>query len=332
VRVLAGAAAGGALRRRRVDLLAPGVGSPAARPGAFARRLSDLAIDELSLADGDSDQPCRGVAPPFRVVSALSDSGEGVSCLVGAGAATCANFIDHDPAQAERALCGESAEQVDVPPRVRHVAAAARAGWRITPIPAPEGYRALSLRAGEDYFLLVRRGPSWIASPLPVARTDGHEVGPERLLDGRGLTEEASFLLVSSSYRGGSQQGELTTRLLVLSDVLAERVVRDIGLLVWTIDPEERGQMPDGAQSLRGRPHLEVLLEPSVTGDGALRLDLIREHRPETDRARFERDPCKPGGDGDLLGLACPVHRLDLVAKGAGFWRLDGGALVKNRR
>ncbi len=308
-------------------------GAGAERPlDRFARRLSALAIAEMSVSASDAEAPCRGVMPPFRIVSALSDSGEDVSCLVGAGGSACVNFVDHDVELAEQALCGESAEQVDVPARVRDAAAAAQPGWRIAPIPAPEGIRALSLRAGDDYFVLVRRGTGWIASPLPVARTDGHDVGPERLLDSRALTEDPSFALVSSSYRGGSQQGELTTRLLILAaDDLAERTVRDIGLLVWTIDPEEKTQMPEGAQSLRARPHLEVLLEASVTGDGALRLDLIREHRPEPDRRRFERAPCKAGGDGDLLGLACPVHRLDLIEKEAGFWRFSDGTLARDR-
>lgn len=306
-------------------------GGPARPLDRFAAKLSSLQIAELSLAPSDAEAPCRGVTPPFRVVSALSDSGEDVSCLMGAGVVRCVNFVDHETELAEQALCGSTAEEVDVPARVRAAAAAAQASWRIAPIPAPEGHRALSLRAGDDYFIMVRRGSEWIASPLPVARTDGHEVGPERLLDSRALTDGPSFALVASSYRGGSQKGELTTRLLVLSDGLAERAVRDIGLLVWTIDPEERAAMPAGASSFRGRPHLEVLLEPSITGDGALRLDLIREHRPEPDRRRFERAPCTPGGDGDLLGLACPVRRLDLVEKDAGFWRFDGTALVKNR-
>lgn len=299
----------------------------------FAARLGALAIAELSASASDAEAPCRGVMPPFRIVSALSDSGEDVSCLVGqGGAAVCVNFVDHDVEQAEQALCGDSAEQVDVPARVKEAAAAAEPGWRIAPVPAPEGYRALGLRSGSDYYLLVRRGASWIASPLPVARTDGHEVGPERLLDSRALTDDPSFVLVASSYRGGKQKGELTTRLLVLAaDGLAERAVRDIGLLVWTDDPEESGQAPGGAQSLRARPHLEVLLEPSITGDGALRLDLIREHRPEPDRHRFERTPCAPGGEGDLLGLACPVHRLDLIEKDAGFWRYEDGGLVRDR-
>lgn len=297
----------------------------------FARRLSDLAIDELSLAEAGGDKPCRGVKPPFRVLSALSDSGEGVSCILGDGGASCANFIDHEPAPVVQAMCDDSAEQVDVPSRVRAIGAAAEPGWRIAPIPAPEGYRALSLRAGHDYFLLVRRGPDWIASPLPVARTDGRsEAGPERLLDGRALTEDASFLLVAASHRGGVQQGELTTRLLILSDQLAERAVRDIGLLVWTIDADER--TPDSPPAPRAGPHLEVQLEPTITGDGALRLELLREHRPEPDRQRFEREPCTRGGEGDLLGMACPVHRLDQLQKAAGFWKFEGGALVKSRR
>jgi hypothetical protein len=303
----------------------------ASRPlDRFARRLSDLAVDELSLADAGGDRACHGVTPPFRVVSALSDSGEGVSCLVGDGGVACANFVDHEPGPVVQALCGDSAEQVDVPSRVRQLASAAEPGWRIAPIPAPEGYRALSLRAGHDYYLMVRRGPDWIASPLPVARTDGQEAGPERLLESRALTEEPSFLLISASARGSVQQGELTTRLLVLSDQLAERTVRDIGILVWTVDPDER--TPDSPPAPRSGPHLEVRLEPSITGDGVLRLDLLREHRPEPDRQRFEREPCTPSGEGDLLALACPVHRLDLIAKDAGFWRFEDGALVKSRR
>jgi len=322
---------------------APGGGWIASRPvpaerrssgrplDRFATSLSTLAIAELSLAPGDGKAPCRGVKPPFRVVSVLSDSGEDVTCLVGAGAARCVNFVDHETTLAEQALCGDGADEVDVPARVRTAAAAARPGWRVAPIPAPTGFRALSVRTGDEYFLMVRRGSVWIASPLPVARTDGHEVGPERLLDSRALTDAPSFALVTSSYRGGDQQGELTTRLLLLSDDLAERAARDIGLLVWTVDPEEKNAPPEGTSSFRSRPHLEVLLEPSITGDGALRLDLIREHRPEPDRRRFERAPCSSGGEGDLLKLACPVHRLDLVERDAGFWRFDGSALVKNR-
>ena len=310
-----------------------GKSGPAGKLDRFAARLSALAIAELSASASDAQAPCRGVSPPFRVVSALSDSGEDVSCLIGKGGqAACVNFIDHDVRHAEQTLCGEGAEQVDVPARVREAAAAADPTWRIAPIPAPEGFRALALRAGDDYRLLVRRGSSWIASPQPVARTDGHEVGPERLLDSRALTEGPSFALVASSYRGGKQQGELTTRILILAaDDLAERSVRDIGILVWTMDPEETAPAPEGAQSFRAGPHLEVLLEPSITGDGALRLDLIREHRPEPDRRRFERAPCTPGGEGDLLGLACPVHRADLIEKDAGFWRFKDGALVRNR-
>lgn len=306
-------------------------GGPARPLDRFARRLSSVGIAELSLAPSNAEASCRGVKPPFRIVSALSDSGEDVTCAVGGGAARCVNFVDHATEQAEQAVCGDAAEQVDVPARVRTAVAAAQPGWRVTPIPAPDGFRALSVRTGDEYYLMVRRGTVWTASPLPVARTDGHEVGPERLLDSRALTDAPSFALVASSYKGGAQQGELTTRLLVLSDELAERAVRDIGLLVWTLDPEEKGAMPAEASSFRGRPHLEVLLEPSITGDGALRLDLIREHRPEPDRLRFERAPCKPRGDGDLLGLACPVHRLELIEKDAGFWRFDGAALVKNR-
>ena len=306
-------------------------GGPARPLDRFATRLSSLAIAEISLAPGDGKATCRGVKPPFRVVSALSDSGEDVTCLVGDGAARCVNFVDHETALAEQALCGDGADEVDVPVRLRTAAAAAQPGWRVAPIPAPAGFRALSVQTGDEYFLMVRRGSVWMASRLPVARTDGHAVGPERLLDGRALTDAPSFALVASSYRGGSQQGELTTRLLILSDDLAERAARDIGLLVWTVDPEEKSAAPEGASSFRSRPHLEVLLEPSITGDGALRLDLIREHRPEPDRSRFERAPCTPGGDGDLLKLACPVHRLDLVERDAGFWRFDGTALVKNR-
>ncbi len=312
----------------------PTAGAPpasASRPlDRFARRLSDLAVDELSLADAGGDKACRGVTPPFRVLSALSDSGEGVSCLFGAAGVACGNFVDHEPGPVVRAMCGDGAEQVDVPSRARQLAAATQPGWRIAPIPAPEGYRALSLRAGHDYFLLVRRGSDWIASPLPVARTDGLEVGPERLLDGRALTEEPSFLLVSASARGGAQQGEETTRLLVLSAELAERTVRDIGLLVWTIDPDERSG--DAAPAPRSGPHLEISLEPSITGDGVLRLELLREHRPEPDRQRFEREPCTPAGEGDLLGMACPVHRIDLIARDAGFWHFDDGALTRSRR
>jgi len=309
---------------------APGAhrATPSRALDRFARRLSDLAIDELSLADASGDRPCSGVTPPFRVLSALSDSGEGVSCLVGERSVACGNFVDHEPAPVVQAMCGDGAEQVDVPSRVRQVAGAAEPGWRIAPIPAPEGYRALSLRAGHDYFVLVRRGKDWIASPLPVARTDGLEVGPERLLDGRALTEDASFLLVSASARGNAQQGEETTRLLVLSAELAERSVRDIGLLVWTVDPDER---TGGAAAPRSGPHLEVLLEPSITGDGALRLELLREHRPEPDRERFENGPCTPSGEGDLLGMACPVHRIDLIAKDAGFWKFEGGQLARLR-
>ena len=316
-----------ALRSESID-------QPAVRPlDRFASRLSALAIDEISIAPGDAEAPCRGVRPPFRVVSALGDGGEGVSCLFGDGdAAACVNFVDHETNRAEQALCSETGEAADVPSRVRQAAAAAAAGWRIAPIPAPEGHRALSLRTGDDYYLLVRRGSEWRASPMPVGRTDGHEVGPERLLDSRSIGEEPTVALVASSYRGGSQQGELTTRLFILSsDGLTEQAVKDIGLLVWTIDPDERTALPDGAQSLRGRPHLEVLLEPSITGDGAVRLDLIREHRPEPDRSRFEHEPCTPGGAGDVLGLACPVRRLDALEKEAGFWRLHDGALVKDR-
>ena len=324
---------------------APGGGWIASRPAGsggrgagpvrsldrFASRLSALAIAELSVSASDAEAPCRGVMPPFRIVSALSDSGEDVSCLIGAGGSACIDFVDHDVELAEQALCGDGAEQVDVPRRVRDAAAAAEPGWRIAPIPAPEGIRALGLRAGSDYYLLVRRGSAWITSPLPVARSEGQEGGPERLLDSRALTDDSSFALVSSSYRGGKEQGELATRLLVLAaDDLAERTVRDIGLLVWTMDPEET-EGSDGAPSLRARPHLEVLLEPSITGDGALRLDLIREHRPEPDRRRFERAPCTAGGDGDLLGLACPVHRLDLIEKDSGFWRFKDGALARDR-
>ncbi|HEU5056720.1 MAG TPA: hypothetical protein VFU21_09340 [Kofleriaceae bacterium] len=310
-----------------------GTSGPGRRLDRFAARLSALAIAELSARASDAEAPCRGVMPPFRVLSALSDSGEDVSCLVGQGGeAVCVNFVDHDVELAEQALCGESGEQVDVPARVREAAAAADPAWRVAPIPAPEGVRALSLRAGNDYHLLVRRGSSWIASPLPVARTDGHAVGPERLLDSRALTENPSFALISSSLRGSAQTGELTTRLLILGgEDLAERTVRDIGLLVWTTDPDEKTQTAQGAPSFRAGPHLEVLLEPSITGDGALRLDLIREHRPEPDRRRFERPPCTPGGEGDLLGLACPVHRVDLIEKDAGFWRFKDGSLVRNR-
>jgi hypothetical protein len=326
------APSGGWIESRPV-VSASGKSGPVRKLDRFAARLSALAIAEMSASASDADAPCRGVKPPFRVVSALSDSGEDVSCLIGKGAAAaCVNFIDHDVQHSEETLCGEGAEQVDVPARVREAAAAADPGWRIAPIPAPVGFRALSLRAGNDYHLLVRRGSTWIASRLPVARTDGHEVGPERLLDSRALTDAPSFALVSSSYRGSDQQGELTTRLLILAaDDLAERTVRDIGLLVWTIDPDEEPPAPAGAQSFRAGPHLEVLLEPSITGDGALRLDLIREHRPEPDRQRFERAPCNAGGEGDLLGLACPVHRTSLIEKASGFWRFKDGALVRNR-
>lgn len=327
------APSGGWIESRPVVSASGGKSGPVRKLDRFAARLSALAIAELSASVSEADAPCRGVKPPFRIVSALSDSGEDVSCLIGrGGAAACVNFIDHDVKHTEETLCGEGAEQVDVPARVREAAAAADVSWRITPIPAPEGFRALALRAGNDYHLLVRRGSSWIASRLPVARTDGHEVGPERLLDSRALTEGPSFALVASSYRGGDGKGELTTRLLILAaDDLAERTVRDIGLLVWMMDPEEETPAPAGAQSFRAGPHLEVLLEPSITGDGALRLDLIREHRPEPDRQRFERSPCSAGGEGDLLGLACPVHRTSLIEKDSGFWRFKDGALVRNR-
>jgi hypothetical protein len=326
-------APGGGWIESRPVAAAGGKSGPVGKLDRFAARLNALAIAELSASASDAEAPCRGVKPPFRVVSALSDSGEDVSCLVGkGGAAACVNFVDHDALHTEKTLCGEGAEQVDVPARVREAAAAADAGWRIAPIPAPDGFRALSLRAGNDYHLLVRRGSSWIASRLPVARTDGHEVGPERLLDSRALTDGPSFALVASSYRGDDQQGEVTTRLLILAaDDLAERTVRDIGLLVWTMDPDEETPAPAGPQSFRAGPHIEVLLEPSITGDGALRLDLIREHRPEPDRQRFERSPCSAGGDGDLLGLACPVHRTSLIEKDSGFWRFKDGALVRNR-
>jgi hypothetical protein len=302
----------------------------------FGDQLTEIGIDELSLAQSDGgDSTCRDVAPPYWVVSALTDKGEGASCLVGAKQTACVWFAGHDLGHAEQVLCGDTADHAEIPPWVRGLVAGAVSEWQITLIPAPAPYRALRVRAGEDYHLLVRRGQVWMSSARPVASTDGRDVGPERLLDSTPLTGEPSLALVGSSYAGGSGQGALTTRLSIMAEEegrLVELVGREVGLLFWAMDPEEREDHPLGAQSLSERPHLELTLAPKIREDGVLVLAVDHDHRPAGLLERFQAEECTPDAEGDPLHLGCPVDRVDALRKDAGVWRVENDRLVRVKR
>lgn len=312
---------------------APPLRPPESAAVRLARELDRIEIEDLSMASLETEEPCRGVAPPGWIVSGRTASGDAATCVASATQTACIRFAGHDTDHAEQVLCATQVESAARPawiePLVR-LAVAAEDDWTIAPVPGLEAHPGLSLRANDgDYYALVKDG-EWLASLQPIAYSDGRRAGPELVLDTSEATGDRSFGVVASSYSGGSGSGELSTDLWILSrdgSVLATRTQKLIGLFLWSLEQGDRERYPLGAYSLDARPHIEVALAAAIAPDGAIELSIERSHLPRKWRARFEDGMrCPPDtsdqepGHGWDHGTACVLALRTQVGR----WRVDG--------
>lgn len=171
-----------------------------------------------------------------------------------------------------------------------------------------------TLRVGMDgaEHVLVRIAGRWRPSITPLVEDMGRLV-IVRAFDASALAGQTAVAMIYEGYDGGSEQGVHVSFLDVLCDSpdgLRTCGSIQIGSLAWALAAEDRGKYPGGASSLRSRPHVEVLLKPSIRFPDRL-------HRA------LEISRLTAALDADLVE---PVRALGTAV---GEWRLDHGTFVR---
>jgi hypothetical protein len=237
---------------------------------------------------------------------------------------------DPDIDRAAVRVCGEG-PRIAVPPWVERIAALVRSRpdvlLEVRRVPSPGSLPALRVSTGSsDHHLIVKVNGRWWPAPEPLAV--GRRPGIHRVLDASALGSDALFLAVAESYDGGSEMGGGETWLHLFCDSAGGPVEcgrKQIGLFRWALAAEDRARYPQGAHSLRARPHIEAELEPSVTRDGLLELSLSYRMLP-ADRSEWVDDESCAEDEGEA---ACdPVAAIERLINDTGPWRLAGGRLV----
>jgi hypothetical protein len=254
------------------------------------------------------------------IVSGRSTGDGPASCAITRDAIHCVASAAGDLAAAEALLCPRSAT-VSTPPWASALAEFLReqapAHWEITKVAAPNGIEALRVEILTDdsssSHALVRTGKRWRAS---------ERIGDEmpktflRVIDTSRVTGGSSIGLIMETRDGGTEMGEASDSLDLMcegTDELRACGQIQLGYLSWQLPAEERRKHPNGAHTLRGRPHVEVLLEPQVRFPDRLVLSVVRSTLST---------------DAETWG-AETLATLHALLADAGEWRFVDGKLVR---
>jgi hypothetical protein len=299
----------------------------------FGDLLLELRVTELSLGPGSACEPVD--VEEAWLISGAAEADGGASCLIGERGATCVAASDPDLDRAALRICGGTEPRIAAPPWVERIALLVRSRrdllYEVSRVAAPAALPAM--RVSTDSFghhLMVKVSGRWW--PAPESLAEGRRPGILRVLDASALGSDAIFLAVAESYDGGSEMGGGETWLHLFCGSAHGPVEcgrKQIGLFRWALAAEDRDKYPQGAHSLRARPHIEAELEPSVTRGGLLELSLAYSMLP-ADRSEWEPEESCAEDEGE--GEACdPVSAIEKLVNDAGLWRLADGRLVLAR-
>lgn len=173
------------------------------------------------------------------------------------------------------------------------------------------------LVTGDSTHVIARINGSWFVTTEPLGLLYDLSPTVRRAFDATLLAKRPAIAIVVESYDGGSGMGTAIDQLIVLcaeKDQLQVCGEMQIGRLEWSLDAEHRSKFPDGAFSLRKRPHVEVVLEPTLVAPDMLRLAVTRSS-----------NVASPDGPWSHETLAT----MDALRRSAGHYRLVGGEFVR---
>ncbi|MDB4962594.1 MAG: hypothetical protein JWP01_2593 [Myxococcales bacterium] len=242
---------------------------------------------------------------------------DGVGCTITDADVRCVGTTATDPFKLERALCDTASTAVTPPPDwTPKVAAFVRqlgpSSWTVEPVPSTPELPALRVSIDGEEHALVRIAGRWRPSIAPGPQRSGR-TRIVRALDATALAHQTAVALIVEDYDGGSEQGVHVSFLDVLCDSpdgLRGCGSIQIGSLAWALAAENRENHPGAATSLQNRPHVEVLLTPTVRFPDRLQLSLEISHLTST-------------LDEELVS---PVRAL---THHVGDWRLEHGTFVR---
>lgn len=188
----------------------------------------------------------------------------------------------------------------------------ADAGWAdVEPIAGIDGM----IVAGETTHVVAKLGGHWFVTTEPLGLFDTLAV--TRAFDASLLAKQPAIALVVESRDGGSEMGSAIDQLVILcaaNERLRTCGEIEIGHLEWALDGEHRRDYPGGATSLRKRPHVEVVLEPTLVAPDMLRLTMTRNSTVALPDGGWPRET---------------LEAMDTLRKRAGLYRFTAGALVR---
>jgi hypothetical protein len=182
----------------------------------------------------------------------------------------------------------------------------------VEPIPGIDGF----VVTGETTQVMARIDGSWFTTTEKLGPFDRPPT-IRRGFDASVLVKKPAIALVVESYDGGSMMGTAIDELVILcasNEVLRVCGTMEIGRLEWMLDSEHRRKYRDGAHSLRKRPHIEVLLEPTLVAPGMLRLAVKRNSTLALPEGTWERET---------------LARMDALRRSAGLYRVVDEKLVR---
>lgn len=168
---------------------------------------------------------------------------------------------------------------------------------------------------GETTHVIAKLGGSWFVTTDPIGVFERPTI--RRAFDASLLAKQPAIALVVESRDGGSGMGTVIDQLVILC--AADAQLRNcgeitIGRLDWVLDGEHRSKYPDGAFSLRKRPHVEVVLEPTLVAPDGLRLTVKRNSTLAPPEGAWESET---------------LAMMDTLRRSAGVYRLRDGELVR---
>lgn len=168
---------------------------------------------------------------------------------------------------------------------------------------------------GESTHVVAKLGGRWFVTTEPIGLYDTLTV--TRAFDASLLAKQPAVALVVESRDGGSEMGSAIDQLVILcaaNERLRKCGELEIGHLEWALDGEHRRAYPDGASSLRKRPHVEVVLDPTLVAPDMLRLTLTRNSTVALPDGGWPREI---------------IDAMDALRKSAGLYRFVAGTLVR---
>jgi hypothetical protein len=181
-------------------------------------------------------------------------------------------------------------------------------------------------------YVAVRGTGGWRVTEQPLG--EGQFWDDLRVLDTSALTGGPSFGVVVSLHDGGTLMGAARTELVILAEEdgkLRKKDGRLVGLFQWSMSGRERNHCAACRHSYDARPHVELRLEPKVTGPGALRLTLKVNNLKRLAHVCNVRDlsPLPEPKDGEEEPTLCQIDELREVRHNAGTWRWVNGRLAR---